>query len=214
MVAWLLHVTTGLSCHPFVEHSSCMHYHIAVMLYTYLPLQNLFFLNVRATLSCLAWSLTFACVQVVDVLFLQRTVTATLAASGHSVQLLFAFEYIILSSSNAATLIKYILSMVDSHLEGRWEGKGTYVFYLDLVTDMLHLFVYCIFFIIVFMHYGLPLHLVSGLHLGQEERSLCLCEMVTAQEDSKLSCKSFGVVWLKAGLNGQVLVYNPQGRTE
>ena len=34
------------------------------------------------------------------------------------------------------------------------------MFYLELVTDMLHLLVYVIFFIIVFTNYGLPLHLV------------------------------------------------------
>ena len=38
--------------------------------------------------------------------------------------------------------------------------QGMYVFYLELVTDMLHLLVYVIFFIIVFTNYGLPLHLV------------------------------------------------------
>lgn len=94
-------------------------------------------------------------------MFLQQTVAATLAASGHSVQLLFAFEYVILSSSIVATFGKYALSMADAALEGRWEGKGLFVFYLELLTDMLHLFVYCIFFVIVFTHYGLPLHLVS-----------------------------------------------------
>lgn len=46
-------------------------------------------------------------------------------------------------------------------MEGGWEGKSTYVFYLELITDVLHLFVYVIFFIIVFTNYGLPLHLVS-----------------------------------------------------
>ena len=39
--------------------------------------------------------------------------------------------------------------------------QGVYVFYLELITDMLHLFVYLVFFIIVFTNYGLPLHLVS-----------------------------------------------------
>ena len=42
--------------------------------------------------------------------------------------------------------------------------QGIYVFYLELVTDMLHLFVYCVFFVIVFTHYGLPLHLVRDLY--------------------------------------------------
>ena len=49
-----------------------------------------------------------------------------------------------------------------SYLEGRWEGKGTYVFYLELVTDLLHLCVYVVFFFIVFTNYGLPLHLVCS----------------------------------------------------
>jgi E3 ubiquitin-protein ligase synoviolin len=35
------------------------------------------------------------------------------------------------------------------------------VFYLELITDLLHLFVYVVFFVIVFTNYGLPLHLVS-----------------------------------------------------
>ena len=41
--------------------------------------------------------------------------------------------------------------------------QGVYVFYLQLLTDMLHLCVYLVFFVIVFTNYGLPLHLVSLL---------------------------------------------------
>ena len=51
--------------------------------------------------------------------------------------------------------------MYDLWCEGRWERKGIYVFYLQLVTDLLHLVVYLLFFIIVFTHYALPLHLVG-----------------------------------------------------
>lgn len=103
----------------------------------------------------------WTCAQGMDIMFLHHTIAATLDQKGHSVQLLFAFEYIILASTAAATLLKYLLSMLDSAMEGRWEGKGTYVFYLELLKDMMHLFVYCIFFVIVFSNYGLPLHLVS-----------------------------------------------------
>lgn len=52
-------------------------------------------------------------------------------------------------------------SMVDMAMEGRWEGKGAAVFYLELTLDMLHLLVYCAFFAVVFSTYGIPLHLVS-----------------------------------------------------
>jgi hypothetical protein len=69
----------------------------------------------------------------------------------------------------AVTLAKYLLSMADAALEGRWDGKGSAVFYLELLKDMLHLFVYCIFFVIVFTNYGLPLHLVRALPRGCAE---------------------------------------------
>ena len=38
--------------------------------------------------------------------------------------------------------------------------KGLYVFYLELVTDLLHIFVYMVFFLIIMKYYGFPLHLV------------------------------------------------------
>lgn len=53
----------------------------------------------------------------VDSMFLQSTISTTLATGGHSVQLLFAFEYIILASTIIATFLKYIFSMVDSYME-------------------------------------------------------------------------------------------------
>jgi hypothetical protein len=61
--------------------------------------------------------------QALDCAFLQHTIAATLASGGHSVQLLFAFEYVILASSIIAAAAKYVMSMVDSAMEGRWEGK-------------------------------------------------------------------------------------------
>lgn len=46
--------------------------------------------------------------------------------------------------------------------QGRWEQKGVYVFYLELITDMIHLLIYMVFFVIVFTQHGLPLHLVRS----------------------------------------------------
>lgn len=125
--------------------------------------------------------------QSLDVVFLHQTIAAALAQKGHSVQLLFAFEYIILASAAAATFLKYVLSMLDTAMEGRWDGKGTYVFYLELLTDMLHLFVYCIFFVIVFTNYGLPLHLVSRLK-GRLPLPVnqCLCSSAWASDAGRL----------------------------
>lgn len=99
----------------------------------------------------------------IDILFLRFTLSHTLRV-GVSVYLLFAFEYAILASTMAASMVKYSMSAIDMALEGRWEGKGAAVFYLQLTLDMLHLIVYFAFFATVFSTYGIPLHLVRDLY--------------------------------------------------
>eukprot|EP00803_Ostreobium_quekettii_P001377 evm.model.scf_4324.1 EVM.evm.TU.scf_4324.1 scf_4324:3941-6794(+) len=100
----------------------------------------------------------------VDLIFLQFTVSRVLSTGGHSVMLLFAFEYVIQASGIVSTFLKYMLSVLDSVLEGRWEAKGVYVFYLELITDLVHLCVYLVFFCIVFAQYGVPVHLIRDLY--------------------------------------------------
>eukprot|EP00850_Spirogloea_muscicola_P011611 SM000072S21245 [mRNA] locus=s72:622373:625433:- [translate_table: standard] len=100
----------------------------------------------------------------VDVLFLQYAASYTWRLKKPSVLLLFAFEYVILASSTIATFIKYVLYKIDMVMEGSWDNKAVFVFYLELVRDLLHLAVYLIFFTIIFVYYGLPLHLVRDLY--------------------------------------------------
>ncbi|KXZ43452.1 hypothetical protein GPECTOR_90g539 [Gonium pectorale] len=99
-----------------------------------------------------------------DAAFLQYTIAGTIQYGGQSVLLLFAFEYVILASTIVRYALKYGMSMADLAMDGNWAGKGAAVFYLELISDLLHLFVYTTFFAIVFMHYGLPLHLVRDLY--------------------------------------------------
>ncbi|GIL68641.1 hypothetical protein Vafri_21890 [Volvox africanus] len=99
-----------------------------------------------------------------DAAFLQYTISGTIQANGQSVLLLFAFEYVILAATVVRYTLKYFMSMVDLAMDGNWTGKGAAVFYLELLADFVHLFVYGTFFAIVFMHYGLPLHLVRDLY--------------------------------------------------
>ena len=99
-----------------------------------------------------------------DVAFLGYAVTHTLKR-GPSVLLLFGFEYVILASRAVAVAAKYVIGRIDGFLDGRWDGKGTCVFYLELMTDLLHLFVYFVFFLIIFAYYGLPVHLVRDLYV-------------------------------------------------
>ncbi|KAG0643577.1 hypothetical protein HOY80DRAFT_372119 [Tuber brumale] len=48
---------------------------------------------------------------------------------------------------------------------GGWEEKGTWVFYLELTTDLLKLATYLCFFAIVLTWYGLPLHIIRDVYL-------------------------------------------------
>ena len=100
----------------------------------------------------------------IDTAFLNHAIAHTLK-NGPSVLLLFGFEYVILASRVATTAAKYVVNVVDGWLDGAWESKGTVVFYLELLTDLLHLFVYLVFFLIIFAYYGLPVHLVRDLYV-------------------------------------------------
>ena len=64
-------------------------------------------------------------------------------------------------------------------LQGRWEQKGVYVFYLELLTDMLHLVVYLAFFVIVFTNFGLPVHLVRPA--ARQRQRLAVLQLVCVE---------------------------------
>ena len=96
-----------------------------------------------------------------DSSFLYHAVSVSLKR-GPSVLLLFAFEYLILASTVCATFSKYALHINDIRLQGRWDDKGVYLFYLELVTDMFHMLVYLAFFVLICTYYGLPLHIMRG----------------------------------------------------
>ncbi|KAG6555298.1 hypothetical protein Mapa_003341 [Marchantia paleacea] len=72
-------------------------------------------------------------------------------------------EYIETTPS-VPTLSHYALHMGDIYMEGRFTGKAVCLYYLELVQDLLHLSLYLLFFLVIFMNYGLPLHLVRELY--------------------------------------------------
>ncbi|EOD33046.1 hypothetical protein EMIHUDRAFT_71786, partial [Emiliania huxleyi CCMP1516] len=111
-----------------------------------------------------------------DAAFLYHALSSSIAR-GPSVLLLFAFEYLLLSSTIAATFVKYALYVNEARLGGRWDEKGVYLFYLDLATDLFHMLIYLGFFHPphplpplaphppVRRPPGLPLHIMRDLYL-------------------------------------------------
>ncbi|XP_024542114.1 ERAD-associated E3 ubiquitin-protein ligase HRD1B [Selaginella moellendorffii] len=101
---------------------------------------------------------------VLDSIFVHSSVSYLLRTKQASVSLFFAFEYVILATSVVSMFLKYSLYMGDMWMDGQWDNKAVYIFYLELVRDLLHLSLYLFFFLVIFINYGLPLHLVRELY--------------------------------------------------
>ncbi|KAK9079814.1 hypothetical protein SSX86_001487 [Deinandra increscens subsp. villosa] len=100
----------------------------------------------------------------VDCLFLYNSVKYLIQTRQASVSLFFSFEYMILATTTISTFVKYVFYVSDMLMEGQWEKKAVYTFYLELIRDLLHLSMYLCFFLAIFVNYGVPLHLIRELY--------------------------------------------------
>uniref|UniRef100_A0A453RE31 RING-type E3 ubiquitin transferase n=1 Tax=Aegilops tauschii subsp. strangulata TaxID=200361 RepID=A0A453RE31_AEGTS len=101
---------------------------------------------------------------VVDCLFLANSLGSLIQKREASVAIFFSFEYMILATSTVSTFVKYVFYVSDMLAEGQWENKAVYTFYLELISDLVHLSLYMLFFIAIFLNYGVPLHLIRELY--------------------------------------------------
>ncbi|KAI3687386.1 hypothetical protein L1987_81081 [Smallanthus sonchifolius] len=101
---------------------------------------------------------------VIDCLFLYNSVKYLIQTRQASVSLFFSFEYMILATTTISTFVKYVFYVSDMLMEGQWEKKAVYTFYLELIRDLLHLSMYLCFFLVIFVNYGVPLHLIRELY--------------------------------------------------
>ncbi|KAF7133035.1 hypothetical protein RHSIM_Rhsim09G0212400 [Rhododendron simsii] len=99
-----------------------------------------------------------------DSFFLYSSVKYLVQTRRASVSLFFAFEYMILATTTVSTFVKYVFYVSDMLMEGQWERKAVYTFYLELIRDLLHLSMYLCFFLAIFVNYGVPLHLIRELY--------------------------------------------------
>ncbi|GAB2227545.1 hypothetical protein Droror1_Dr00009367 [Drosera rotundifolia] len=101
---------------------------------------------------------------VLDSSFLYSSVRHLIETRQASVSLFFSFEYMILATTTVAIFVKYVFYVSDMIMEGQWERKAVYTFYLELIRDLLHLSMYLCFFLVIFVNYGVPLHLIRELY--------------------------------------------------
>ncbi|KAL6972237.1 ERAD-associated E3 ubiquitin-protein ligase hrd1a [Sarracenia purpurea var. burkii] len=99
-----------------------------------------------------------------DSLLFYNSVKYLIQTRQASVSLFFSFEYMILATTTVSTFVKYVFYVSDMLMEGQWERKAVYTFYLELIRDLLHLSMYLCFFLVIFVNYGVPLHLIRELY--------------------------------------------------
>ncbi|KAG0240196.1 E3 ubiquitin-protein ligase hrd1 [Mortierella sp. GBA43] len=87
------------------------------------------------------------------------------ALRGPNMMIMFGFEYTLLATSLMASFGKYVLHMIDMRSEEPWENKSMLLFYLDLVADFVKLVTYLLFFMVILVCYGLPLHIIRDVYM-------------------------------------------------
>ena len=83
--------------------------------------------------------------------------------NGKSVLILFAFESGLLLVTLFNTNCRYSLWALDTSFSRGLTSKGLYVMLSDLVCDALRFITYLFFFSLVFVYYGLPIHIVREM---------------------------------------------------
>jgi E3 ubiquitin-protein ligase synoviolin len=96
---------------------------------------------------------------VLDTWITMRCISYTVA-NGRSVLILFGFEFGLLIVSVFNILCRYILHVVDSRLTAGLVSKGLYLMLVDLICDAMKFVTYVFFFCLVFVYYGLPIHII------------------------------------------------------
>ncbi|TMW55545.1 hypothetical protein Poli38472_010427 [Pythium oligandrum] len=86
--------------------------------------------------------------------------------TGPSVFILFGFEFLIMLITLVAIFLRYVLYVIDTRMDNNWANKFTYLFYLELVSEILKLISYLVFFLLIFTYYGMPLHIVRDLWMS------------------------------------------------
>lgn len=93
---------------------------------------------------------------ILDYLLILYAYQSTIA-KGATVQLVFGFEYAILITMVANTMIKYVLHAAELRSETPWENKAVFLLYTELVVGLIRVILYVVFVFLMVKIYTLPL---------------------------------------------------------
>jgi E3 ubiquitin-protein ligase synoviolin len=82
-----------------------------------------------------------------------------------SVLILFGFEFGLLVISVFNLICRYVLHIIDSRMANGLVSKGLYVMLIDLVCHVFRMLTYSVFFYLVLINYGVPLHIIREMYM-------------------------------------------------
>lgn len=82
---------------------------------------------------------------------------------GRSVLILFGFEFGLLVNYTINLLIRFIIQVIDAKLQNGLQSRGFCVMLVDLICECIKAITYGCFFSLIFLYYGLPIHLIRDL---------------------------------------------------
>lgn len=100
---------------------------------------------------------------------------------GPSVQLVFGFEYAILSTIVLNTFAKYVFHVVDMQNETPWENKAVFVLHAEVIIGLIKAVLYILFFIIMVRIYTLPLFALRPTYLALRSFKKALNDVIMSR---------------------------------
>jgi E3 ubiquitin-protein ligase synoviolin len=89
-----------------------------------------------------------------------------ISVHGRSAIILFGFEFGLLLVYMINLTVRFAIQIVDSLSETEITSKGLYLMMIDMVCEIVKLLTYLTFFGLVFVYYGLPIHILRDVWMA------------------------------------------------
>lgn len=83
---------------------------------------------------------------------------------GKSVLILFGFEFGLLLIYGLNLMFRFIIQTIDSYTANGLQMRGLYIMVVDLFCEIIKIITYVSFFSLVFVYYGIPLHIMRDVY--------------------------------------------------
>lgn len=88
----------------------------------------------------------------------------TVISHGRSVLILFGFEFGLLLIYALNLLFRFIIQTLDANMTNGLQSRGLYIMLVDLFCEIVKMVTYMAFFCLVFVYYGIPLHIMRDVY--------------------------------------------------